>query len=45
MKTAEPHTPSIGRARDALVVVDGRNGLDAAAWRAEGWAYYGMGRP
>ncbi len=27
------------------VVVDGRNGLDAAAWRAEGWAYYGMGRP
>ncbi len=27
------------------VVVDGRNGLDAAAWRAAGWAYYGMGRP
>ncbi|WP_448710915.1 UDP-glucose dehydrogenase family protein [Microbacterium profundi] len=26
-------------------VVDGRNGLDAAAWRAAGWAYYGMGRP
>ncbi|MCA1305501.1 UDP-glucose/GDP-mannose dehydrogenase family protein [Microbacterium esteraromaticum] len=27
------------------VVVDGRNGLDAAAWRAAGWQYHGMGRP
>jgi UDPglucose 6-dehydrogenase len=27
------------------VVVDGRNGLDAAAWRSAGWTYYGMGRP
>ena len=27
------------------VIVDGRNCLDAAAWRAEGWTYYGMGRP
>ena len=27
------------------VIVDGRNCLDAAAWRAAGWAYYGMGRP
>jgi UDPglucose 6-dehydrogenase len=27
------------------VVVDGRNGLDAAAWRAAGWDYHGMGRP
>jgi UDPglucose 6-dehydrogenase len=27
------------------VVVDGRNGLDATAWRAAGWTYYGMGRP
>lgn len=27
------------------VVVDGRNGFDAAAWRAAGWTYYGMGRP
>ncbi|MFE5407278.1 UDP-glucose dehydrogenase family protein [Microbacterium sp. NPDC056569] len=27
------------------VVVDGRNGWDAAAWRAAGWSYYGMGRP
>jgi UDPglucose 6-dehydrogenase len=36
------HASSLARGR---VVVDGRNGLDAAAWRAEGWAYYGMGRP
>jgi UDPglucose 6-dehydrogenase len=27
------------------VIVDGRNCLDAAAWRADGWTYYGMGRP
>jgi len=27
------------------VIIDGRNCLDAAAWRADGWAYYGMGRP
>ncbi|WP_431801906.1 UDP-glucose dehydrogenase family protein [Microbacterium sp. bgisy203] len=27
------------------VIVDGRNGLDAAAWRNGGWDYYGMGRP
>ena len=27
------------------VVVDGRNGLDAAAWRAAGWQYFGLGRP
>lgn len=27
------------------VVVDGRNCLDSAAWRAAGWTYYGMGRP
>jgi UDPglucose 6-dehydrogenase len=26
------------------VIVDGCNGLDAAAWWAGGWAYYGMGR-
>jgi UDPglucose 6-dehydrogenase len=36
------HASSLARGR---VVIDGRNGLDAAAWRAEGWAYYGMGRP
>lgn len=27
------------------VVVDGRNCLDASAWRAAGWQYYGLGRP
>ncbi|MFT4212649.1 MAG: UDP-glucose/GDP-mannose dehydrogenase family protein [Microbacterium sp.] len=27
------------------VIVDGRNCLDATAWRAAGWDYYGMGRP
>lgn len=27
------------------IVVDGRNCLDASAWRAAGWSYYGMGRP
>ena len=27
------------------VIVDGRNCLDAATWRAAGWTYYGMGRP
>ena len=27
------------------IIVDGRNCLDAAAWRAAGWQYYGMGRP
>lgn len=26
------------------VVVDGRNCLDAAAWRSAGWSYHGMGR-
>ncbi|MEI3846829.1 MULTISPECIES: UDP-glucose dehydrogenase family protein [unclassified Microbacterium] len=27
------------------IIVDGRNCLDAAAWRAAGWDYRGMGRP
>ena len=35
------HAGSLVRGR---VVVDGRNCLDAAAWRAAGWAYRGMGR-
>ena len=26
-------------------IIDGRNALDAAAWRAAGWTYHGMGRP
>lgn len=36
------HASTLTRGR---VVVDGRNGLDAVAWRAAGWSYYGMGRP
>ncbi len=39
---APEHASSLTHGR---VVVDGRNGLDAAAWRAAGWAYHGMGRP
>ena len=27
------------------VIIDGRNVLDPAAWRAAGWTYRGMGRP
>lgn len=30
---------------DNQVVVDGRNCLDAVAWRDAGWTYFGMGRP
>jgi UDPglucose 6-dehydrogenase len=26
-------------------VIDGRNALDPAAWRAAGWTYKGLGRP
>jgi len=26
------------------IIIDGRNCLDAAAWRAAGWQYHGMGR-
>jgi UDPglucose 6-dehydrogenase len=36
------HAATLAKGR---VVVDGRNCLDAAAWRAAGWAYAGMGRP
>ena len=27
------------------IIIDGRNCLDANAWRTAGWTYYGMGRP
>ncbi|WP_203582316.1 UDP-glucose dehydrogenase family protein [Microbacterium hibisci] len=37
--------PHASRLTSGRVVVDGRNGWDAAAWRAAGWRYYGMGRP
>lgn len=36
------HAASLTNGR---VIVDGRNCLDPASWRAAGWAYYGMGRP
>ncbi|GEP47109.1 UDP-glucose/GDP-mannose dehydrogenase family protein [Microbacterium saccharophilum] len=36
------HAASLTRGR---IIVDGRNCLDPAAWRAAGWEYYGMGRP
>jgi UDPglucose 6-dehydrogenase len=36
------HAASLTEGR---IVIDGRNCLDAVAWRAAGWTYYGMGRP
>ncbi len=36
------HVSSLTEGR---IVIDGRNCLDAAAWRAAGWIYFGMGRP
>jgi UDPglucose 6-dehydrogenase len=37
--------PSAVAAQVALpLIVDGRNALDAAAWRAAGWTYRGLGR-
>ncbi|MFB2580918.1 UDP-glucose/GDP-mannose dehydrogenase family protein [Herbiconiux sp. P15] len=35
----------IGELVRGKIVVDGRNCLDAGAWRAAGWEYKGMGRP
>lgn len=29
----------------SATIIDGRNTLDAAAWRAAGWTYRGLGRP
>ncbi|MDM4764315.1 UDP-glucose/GDP-mannose dehydrogenase family protein [Galbitalea sp. SE-J8] len=36
---------AVGEAVAGKVVIDGRNVLDAAAWRAAGWTYRGLGRP
>jgi UDPglucose 6-dehydrogenase len=35
----------LGEVVRAPVMIDGRNCLDPAAWRAAGWTYIGMGRP
>ncbi|GID92830.1 UDP-glucose 6-dehydrogenase [Amorphoplanes digitatis] len=40
-RTADP--AHLGRLVAARRVIDGRNCLDAAAWRAAGWQYRGMG--
>ncbi|MEV8370937.1 UDP-glucose/GDP-mannose dehydrogenase family protein [Microbacterium sp. NPDC064584] len=39
---APEHASTLARGR---LIIDGRNCLDPAAWRAAGWTYYGMGRP
>jgi UDPglucose 6-dehydrogenase len=35
----------IGEIVRTRTIIDGRNCLDAAAWRAAGWTYRGLGRP
>ena len=35
------HVKEIAR---ASTIIDGRNALDSAAWKAAGWRYVGMGR-
>lgn len=36
---------ALAAATGARLVIDGRNCLDPAAWRAAGWTYVGLGRP
>lgn len=36
---------ALGEVVAARRILDGRNALDAAAWRAAGWAFRAMGRP
>jgi UDPglucose 6-dehydrogenase len=36
---------AVGALVSTRTIIDGRNCLDAAAWRAAGWNYLGMGRP
>ena len=39
-------TPAqVARIARGRTIIDGRNVLDAAAWRAAGWTYRGLGRP
>ncbi|TFC05690.1 UDP-glucose/GDP-mannose dehydrogenase family protein [Cryobacterium sp. MDB2-33-2] len=35
----------VGALVKSKIVIDGRNSFDAAAWRAAGWTYHGLGRP
>lgn len=39
----DPHTTAA--LATGRVLIDGRNCVDAAAWRAAGWTYRGLGRP
>jgi UDPglucose 6-dehydrogenase len=41
-RLAPEHAASLATGR---IILDGRNCLDAGAWRAAGWTYFGMGRP
>jgi UDPglucose 6-dehydrogenase len=36
---------AVGALVSTRTIIDGRNCLDAAAWRAAGWTYKGLGRP
>ncbi len=36
---------SLAASGSATSIIDGRNTLDPAAWRAAGWTYRGLGRP
>jgi UDPglucose 6-dehydrogenase len=36
---------AVGAVVKNKLIIDGRNVLNAAAWRAAGWTYRGMGRP
>ncbi|XNL28830.1 UDP-glucose/GDP-mannose dehydrogenase family protein [Longispora sp. K20-0274] len=42
-RNADPET--LGALAASRKVIDGKNCLDAAQWRAAGWDYRGMGRP
>ncbi|MFD6419214.1 UDP-glucose dehydrogenase family protein [Streptomyces sp. NPDC060194] len=36
---------ALGRVAERRVIIDGRNALDSAVWRAAGWTFRAMGRP
>lgn len=36
---------ALGEAASRRLILDGRNALDPARWRAAGWTYRAMGRP